>query len=283
MAETAMPGPGGAGQLEPQAIRLLMQMLSVLRKNGPQAWPQLFQMAVRAGIPQEILPPPNAPPNIIAQFARKLVMFLRAHNVGAQRPQPGGVQGMQYGGPVLDVTATPAQPAMAMAYGGPVLDVTVGQDRPAMAMAYGGQVLDVTASPGSPAMAMARGGRLPPGDTELIAAAPGEYVASRGALQLDPSLDDRIRAANIAAHGREGPIMLAQQGPTLGTQIPFMETSPDFFGSTKKQDEVQGPRYKGGSDFKAKPPSDEQLRQHTQKALKEGRENQRRRQKGRGD
>jgi len=109
MADMAMPGPGATGQLEPQAVQVLMQLLSVLRKNGPRVWPQLFQMAVRAGIPQEILPPPDAPPNLIAQFAKKLVMFLRVYGRGAQQPQQqqAPMQQMQPG------------PAMAMAYGGP--------------------------------------------------------------------------------------------------------------------------------------------------------------------
>lgn len=287
MADAAMPGPGGAGQLDPQAVRLLMQMLTALRQNGPQAWPQLFQMAVRAGIPQELLPPPNAPPNVIAQFAKKLVMFLRAYRTGAQQPRQGGAQAMQNGGPVLDVTSTPSQPAMAMAYGGPVLDVTAMPDRPAMAMAYGGQVLDVTSTPAQPAMAMARGGRMPPGDTELIAATPGEYVASRGALQLDPTLDDRIRALNIAANGQEGPIMLAQ-GDTIprAAQSHYIES---LFGGRPASPAAPAQPDRGYNttrDKKAdadaqKLPSNDVMKRHVQGAVAEGKRNQAKREKGR--
>lgn len=254
MANAAMPGPGGTGQLEPQAVQILVQLLNVLRRNGPQAWPQLFQMAVRAGIPQDILPPPNAPPNVIAQFAKKLVMFLRAYRTGAQRPQQGGVQGMQYGGPVLDVTATPAQPAMAMAYGGPVLDVTAAPDRPAMAMAYGGRVDSIHA--------MMR---------------PGEYVATPEAIALDPTLDDRISAANRAsAGGMEGPIMLAG-GPTTGTQKHWIDQK--LFGPGEAPAPQPERRYNTTRDVKAdadaqKMPPNDQVKRHTQKALEEGRRNQ---------
>lgn len=280
MADAAMPGPGAPGQLEPQAVRVLMQILTYLRKGGPQAWPQLYQMAVRAGIPSQVLPPPDAPPNVIAQFAKKLVMFLRAHNVGAQRPQQGPVHGMQYGGPVLDVTAAPTQPAMAMAYGGPVLDVTVGQDRPAMAMAYGGPVLDVTASSNAPAMAMMHGGRV---DYIPALLRPGEYVATPEAIQRDPTLDDRISAANRAtAGGREGPIMLAQKDPTAGTQVPYMEGSPDFFGAPRKQENEVPRGYNTTRDPKAdaaagKLPSNDALERHIRGAVAEGKRNRQRR------
>lgn len=237
--QSAMPGRG-TGQLEPQAVKLLVQILAHLRQN-PRMWPQLYQIAVRAGIPKPILPPPDAPLNVLAQFARKLVAFLRAYGVGSAPPtqQQAPMRQMQPG------------PALGMAYGGPVLDVTTASDRPAMGMAYGGRV-----------------------DTIPAMMRPGEYVATPEAIRLDPSLDDRISAANIAANGMEGPTLLAA-GPTAGTQRIHIELDPDLYG-TKAALAAEGGGYKTGSDVRIRPPSDEQLRRHIQKSMEEGKRNQRR-------
>lgn len=262
MDAQAMAPPQGGGQMDPQAIKLLMQILSQLRRD-PRSWPQLHQMAVRAGIPQQILPPPNAPMQVLAQFARKLVMFLRSYSRGGAQPtqQQAPMQSMQPG------------PAMAMAYGGPVLDVTAGQDRPAMAMAYGGQVLDVTASPASPALAMNFGGRV---DSVHALLRPGEYVATPEAIAADPTLDDRISAMNRATGGgREGPIVLAQRGNNSMDWEAWKKSGDDRFMPGHPGAEQPGRlpdlptgRPNGGSPA-PKPPSKEQLERHRESAQRE--------------